>query len=174
MSWPWQVPLLLALCAVAACRNPVRSAREDALGPEKSGVPHGPLHRPGQPCTVCHTSGGGAPNFSLAGTVFAHPDSSEPLAGAVVQIIESNGNQKYFTTNAAGNFYVSSDDWSPDFPLWASVGHLCGDLGATYVHEDMQTQIFRASACADCHFEPRGPSSTGRIYADTTSEGLCP
>jgi hypothetical protein len=165
---------LFAVFALGACRNPVNNARQDALGGEQAGVPNGPLHRPGQPCTVCHSTGGGAPNFALAGTVFVDASSTAPLLGAAVQVIESDGSQKYLTSNAAGNFYVSSDDWSPKFPLWVSVGYTCGDPAATYVHADMQTQIFRASACADCHFDPLGPSSAGHVYLSPTSAGLCP
>ncbi len=164
----------LAILALSACRNPVNNARQDALGGEQAGVPRGPLHRPGQPCTVCHGTGGGAPNFALAGTVFVDASSTQPLVGAVVQVIESDGGQKYLTTNAAGNFYISSDDWSPQFPLWTSVGYTCGDAAATYVHADMQSQIFRATVCADCHFDPLGPSSVGHVYLSEPPSGLCP
>jgi hypothetical protein len=167
----WRLLLILTGCASNACQNPVNSQRKEALGPEQAGVRNGPLHRPGQPCTVCHSSGGGAPDFSLAGTVFAAADSTQPLVGAVVQVVENGGSQRLFTTNAAGNFFVSSNDWSPDFPLWSSVVYYCGDVAATYVHADMQTQIFRAASCADCHFDPVGSSSAGHIYLSTAA---CP
>ena len=165
---------VFACVALGGCRDPVKSARQEALGPEQAGVPRGPLHRPGQPCTVCHSPGGGAPNFSLAGTVFANAAGTLPLAGVVVQVLEHNGNQKYFTTNAAGSFYVSASDWSPDFPLWASIGYTCADPLGSYVHVEMRSQIFRASGCADCHFDPRGPSSAGHVYLNELAEGRCP
>jgi hypothetical protein len=175
MKRSWLIAVLAASIALLGCRNPVVSERQAALGPEQPGVPHGPLHRPGQPCTLCHSaSGGNNPEFSLAGTVYKSADSNEPLVGAVVQVIDKDGAQRYLTTNAVGTFYVTTSDWSPSFPLWTSVGYTCGDTAATYVHADMQTQIFRATACADCHFDPSGPSSAGHIYLSSTAAGLCP
>lgn len=171
----WRIAALTASLMLMGCRNPVADERQAALGPEQPGVPHGPLHRPGQPCTLCHSaSGGNRPEFSLAGTVYRGADSSEPLEGAVVQVIDSDGSVKNFTTNAVGTFYVTTGDWSPKFPLWTSIGYSCGDPAATYVRIDMQTQIFRSSSCADCHLDPRGPSSAGHIYSSTTAAGLCP
>ena len=167
--------LFAATTLLLGCRNPVADERQAALGPEQAGVPRGPLHRPGQPCTVCHSSDGGtSPHFSLAGTVYAGADSKQPLPGSVVQVIESNGAQRFFTANAVGTFYANSDDWSPQFPLWVSVGYSCNDPAQSFVHSDMQTQIFRASACADCHFDPRGPSSAGHVYLSATAQGVCP
>jgi hypothetical protein len=173
MKRSWSIAVLAASTVLLGCRDPVVSEGQAALGPEQPGVPHGPLHRPGQPCTLCHSStGGDNPEFALAGTVYQSADSKEPLVGAVVQVIDKDGAQRYFTTNAVGTFYVTTSDWSPNFPLWTSVGYTCAD--STYVHADMQTQIFRATACADCHFDPRGPSSPGHIYFSGAAAGPCP
>lgn len=49
---------------LAAACDPVRSDAVAALGGEAPGVPHGPTHRPGQPCLLGHS------NFAVAGTVF--------------------------------------------------------------------------------------------------------
>ena len=175
MNRLWPIAVWAVSAALIGCRNPVADERKAALGPEQPGVPHGPLHRPGQPCTLCHSaSGGNTPEFSLAGTVYASADSNEPLAGAVVQVIDKDLVQKEFMTNAVGTFYVTTSEWSPNFPLWTSVAHSCGGTAASYVQVDMQTQVFRSTACADCHFDPRGPSSAGHIYLSATAAGVCP
>ena len=68
--------LLCCLLSAAACSSdPVRDQRIERLGPEVSGVPEGPLHRPNQPCLLCHAGAGpGDAVFSLAGTVFTIRD----------------------------------------------------------------------------------------------------
>jgi hypothetical protein len=60
-------------------------------------------------------------------------------------------------TNEAGNFYVEEGDFPLTFPLWVSV--TWGGRTA-----DMKTPVFRATACADCHADPPGPSSVGQVY----------
>jgi hypothetical protein len=170
----WRCIVTASACLLG-CRNPVNDDRIAARGGEQPGVRTGPLHRPGQPCTVCHSSAGGRhPEFSLAGTVFKAMDSLEPAAGAVVQVIDAGGVQKYFTANAAGNFYASTDEWSPSFPLWTACAYACGSAPGGYVRASMQTQIFRSASCADCHSDPVGPTSSGHIYLAATVADLCP
>jgi hypothetical protein len=174
MKRSWRHAALAASAMLVACRDPVVDARQAALGPEQPGVPHGPLHRPGQPCTVCHSAtGGNNPEFALAGTVYRDADSTEPLVGVVVAVTDQAHTQKLFTTNAAGTFYVTTSEWSPTFPLWVTLGYSCGAAPAPYVQVDMQTEIFRASSCADCHFDPRGPSSAGHLYLSATASEFC-
>ena len=43
-----------AASALAACVDESHELQVQALGAEVPGVPMGPLHRPGQPCLVCH------------------------------------------------------------------------------------------------------------------------
>lgn len=154
------------------CQDPVAAERIAALGPEQSGVPRGPTHRPGQPCTLCHNLSGGAPAFALAGTVFVSANSRQPVEGAVVQVIESNGRERYLRSNSVGNFYIGADDWTPSFPLWTRVAFACSNSDQV-VSVDMQTPIFRASACAECHADPAGPSRVGHLYLTATAAEFC-
>src|SRR4051794_4421968 len=84
-------PALLASTAgplaFVSCGDPVSDARIAALGPEDPGVPPGPLHRPGQPCVVCHSRQGPASPFLVAGTVYSERGSKTPLANVAVDIV---------------------------------------------------------------------------------------
>src|SRR5450432_160855 len=53
------------VCALVGCGDPVHDTAVSALGPEAPGVPKGPLHRPGQPCVLCHGPQGSATTFLL-------------------------------------------------------------------------------------------------------------
>lgn len=74
------------------------------------------FHYSGKDCLRCHTEGatGGAPNkaaakaFTMAGTVYKDILGTEPLAGAEVVIMDSEGTVLSMTTNAAGNFMTDS------------------------------------------------------------------
>jgi hypothetical protein len=157
---------VLVLALLAGCRDAVHDDAVDALGPEP-GVEQGPLHRPGQPCTVCHGGDGpGSPTFDLAGTVFAFADSPEPLPGATVHLIDGAGRRSAAGTNAAGNFYWLEGKLPLEFPLWPSVEH-CGRV------VEMKTPIFRATACADCH-RTASASGVAQVFFAQTPEELCP
>jgi len=150
---------MLACCLAlgsSSCGDPVRDDAIAALGGEAPGVRHGPLHRPGQPCTLCH-DGRTAGAFSLAGTVFRTADSRTPLVGATVQITDATSAKRLIATNAAGNFFVTPDDWSPTFPLWVTLEYRGDCL-------DMKTQVFRDTACASCHSDPASSQSVGHVY----------
>lgn len=151
------LPLVLA-AVVAACGDPVHADAVEALGPEAHGVEPGPLHRPGQPCLTCHGGKGpGNMEFSVAGTIYKYADSSEPLANAVVKLIDQGGPSTIVGTNCAGNFFVQRVDFDPVFPLWTRV-----KLGSIDI--EMSTPVFRAGSCAHCHSDPATESSVGRIY----------
>ena len=83
-------PLLaLALIGMAGC-DPVHDDAIAALGPETPGVRRGPLHRPGQPCLLCHDGALGDPQeFAVAGTVFQRPGNLMPVAEANVELVDS-------------------------------------------------------------------------------------
>src|SRR5262245_52180936 len=91
---PWRAFSALAAAAMllglAACEDPVRDNRIDALGPEEPGIPEGPLHRAGQPCLACHNGEGPGENvFSVAGTVYQTNEELNPLPGAVLHFTDS-------------------------------------------------------------------------------------
>ncbi len=157
---------LAGACALAACGDPVHDEAVAALGDEVSSVPRGPLHRAGQPCNVCHESAGpGSPAFAVAGTIYAVRGASDPAVGAVVHVTDASGRAVDRTTNASGNFYVTSDEWSPVFPLTVVVSY--GTLTAT-----MHTRIGRDGACASCHFGKPGQGTSGPVYLATDAEDL--
>jgi hypothetical protein len=159
--------IAITVVLFAGCRDAVHDDAVDALGPEQEGVEQGPLHRPGQPCTVCHGGDGpGDPRLELAGTVFAFADSSEPLPGALVHVVDSRGRRSAVGSNLAGNFYWLEGELPLEFPIWTSI-ELCGRV------VEMETPIFRATSCASCH-RTASSSTVAQIYFAKTPEELCP
>jgi hypothetical protein len=150
--------LAVACALLSGCGDPVRSGAISSLGGEVSGVPKGPLHRPGQPCTVCHGGDGPASlAFSVAGTVYQSPTTAVPLVDAVVFLEDSAGRQYLTGTNCAGNFFVVEDDFQPEWPLFAKL--IFGQL-----ENPMSTPIYRDGSCASCHSNPASDSSLGQVY----------
>jgi len=130
-----------------------------ALGAETPGVPRGPLHRPGQPCIVCHDGEpGDAKAFSMAGTVFLDANSLTPAAvGATVTFSNADGTTVSTPTNAAGNFFLTPDVYAPGYPV-----HVTVTLGGSSIK--MQSHIGTNGSCAGCHADPAGPNSPGHVY----------
>jgi hypothetical protein len=166
MSLRWRGCLLAALAATSAC-DPVGEDARAALGPETPGVRPGPLHRPGQPCLVCHDGAVLNPGaFSVAGTIYETPSSSVGLEGVQVVLTDSTGSSPMPlpTTNAAGNFYITPDQWNPVFPLSTiSIGFA-----------RMWSDIGRNGACASCHVNPAGPASPGQVCIMLDDGGIPP
>jgi len=141
----------LTLALGASCYDPVHSDAVDALGPEADGIPRGPRHRAGQPCTTCHGgSGPGSPELSVAGTVFAVRGTTVASAPVTVTVTDATGATRSAATNEVGNFFITKSDWAPVFPLHVAID---GD-GA---HKNMVTTIGRDGGCATCH---RGQGDT--------------
>jgi hypothetical protein len=156
-SWRLGVsPALLLLASLAACGDPVKDAAAKELGPESPGVAEGPLHRPGQPCLVCH-DGARARAYSLAGTVYITPDSDHPAAGASVHLVDAGGRRLFAVANCAGNFFVEPEEFAPRYPLWVSLS-----VGSLEVA--MDSPINGEGSCARCHGMAPGPASAGRVY----------
>jgi len=153
-------PLLLLMSAsalVVAC-DPVHSDAVDALGGEAPNVRKGPLHRPGQPCLLCHDGAlGDPPEFTVAGTIFQNPNDKAAASNATVTLTSSNGASYRATTNAAGNFYVTPNEYTPVYPMKVAVSY-----GGVEVA--MTADVGRDGACASCHVDPAGPSSPGHVY----------
>lgn len=148
------VPALLVGCHP----DPVHSDHVSALGPEDPGVPTGPLHRPGQPCLVCHSDQGPASMvLSLAGTVYKEDGGRVPLSDALIRLIDSKGHRTVTATNCAGNFFVQKKAFDPVWPVWVKV-----EYNSLPVH--MISPIFRDGSCGDCHHDPAGPGSAGHVY----------
>jgi hypothetical protein len=151
---------ILAWVASAGCADPVHDNQVAALGNEDPNVAPGPLHRPGQPCLACHGGSGPAnTQFTIGGTVYALKGQSQPFAGVVVELVDSNQSTWNVPTNQVGNFWVSVDEWSPAFPVHASLGLQNGHVVAV-----MQSHMGRDGSCADCHYDPPSPYTPGRVY----------
>jgi hypothetical protein len=147
-----------AALAAAAC-NPVHDRAVAALGDEKPGVSPGPDHRPGQPCLVCHGGSGPGPDFTMGGTVFEKKGEDTPAPGVIVHITSNNGETHDSRTNSVGNFYFSSQEFIPTYPIVVSISR----DGVTQKHT---THIGRDGSCAGCHVDPEGPGSPGRVWLD--------
>ena len=160
--------LLGVLLAAAGCNDPVHDDAVASLGPEDPNVPPGPLHRPGQPCMVCHDgTGPAALAFATAGTIFQDGTNPTPLVSATVQITDINDKTMSPETNCAGNFFVEAVDFDLVYPLHAQVFY-----GSQNVQ--MLSHIAKTGGCADCHLSPTvatklgltvdPQASTGQIY----------
>lgn len=155
MSRRWSVYLGIWLGAslIVSCTDPVVDNAIAQLG-EDPGEP-GPEHRPGQPCVLCHQSGGPAKaHFAVAGTIYDTPDpkTAKGVEGVQILLVDSGGTYPRVPvlTNKAGNFYVKEEDWPTlQFPMHAKIykDATHGDL--------MQSQIGREPSCAGCHHDPR-------------------
>jgi hypothetical protein len=159
--------LILALVAALGCGNTPEDDARDALGDTDHdyGGEAGPLHRPGQPCLLCH-------GFQLAGTVYRFEDDRAGVGGASVHVTDGMGRSFTATTNSSGNFYVTrggeleADDdgelelpYELEYPLAVEIEH----EGIT---QPMRSLIWREGSCAHCHGPTEGESSAGRIVLE--------
>lgn len=146
-----------AMVAVACGGDPVRDRAEESLGPEAPGEQPGPTHRAGQPCAVCHRDDGPARAFVVAGTIFERAGEKKGAEGIVVELADRAGARRQVITNAAGNFFVASEDWPAAWPVTAKLV-IDGETRA------MKTLIQREASCAKCHSDPSGPKSVGALH----------
>jgi hypothetical protein len=164
-----RVGFLLAL--LPGC-DPVLSDAINALGGEAPGVRKGPLHRPGQPCTLCHDGAIGDPQaFSIAGTIYNLPSDTTGLNLATVSMTDSAMVTYQATTNAAGNFYITPDEWSPLFPITSVV---VTSPNPIVFPVQMQSEMGRNGSCATCHVNPVSTSSAGQVVMTTDDGGTPP
>jgi mono/diheme cytochrome c family protein len=111
---------------------------------------------PGDACIACHgRSGGEAPRFNIAGTVY--PTGHEPVDcngtnQAQIVITDKNGQSITLTPNAAGNFFASS---ALAFPITAKV--VAG--GKERVMATPQT----SGDCNACHTQDGAMMAPGRV-----------
>jgi hypothetical protein len=93
----------------------------------------------------------------MAGTVYAVRGQSDPAPGVQVVIEDATGSFYGLTTNEVGNFFITTDQWSPTFPALVTIS-----MGQTL--QQMNTHIGRDGSCADCHTQTPGPTSPGPVY----------
>jgi hypothetical protein len=164
-----QLIAVLLLCA--ACGDPVHDAAVAALGPEAPGVPHGPYHRPGQPCLTCHGGDGPADvEMSFAGTIYAYQSGDAPAAGATLRIVDAASQTYETTVNCVGNFWIPRGRFTPVFP--ATTATTSGNRSRI-----MLTEMHRADSCSDCHVSPASSRSPGQVWvlpaSDPAPEATC-
>lgn len=158
----------LAGLGLVGCSNPLIDDKVALLGPEAAGVAASEWHRPGQPCLLCHGPYGGAsPEMSVAGTVFATPEKKGKtpvgVEKVIVTITDSFGDVLEKKTNCIGNFFITTEEWKPGFPLAAKIEYPDPkDDGTTPVY--MATRIGRDGSCAGCHEGRASETSPGSIY----------
>lgn len=58
-----------------------------------------------QACLGCHGNGGGAPVFTVGGSVFKDAAGTMPAANVEVRFVDANGTARSIYTDALGNFY---------------------------------------------------------------------
>jgi hypothetical protein len=163
-----------ALLMAAGCADPLQSAAVAALGPEDPRVPPGPLHRPGQPCLVCHGEGGSATRMSVAGTVFRDPTTRLPVADAKVELLDAVHKSIVVRSNCAGNFWLYPATFTPALPMWAAV-----EQGTHRV--EMESPLHLDGDCGSCHSDPAAQTSAGHLFvtdsvlqAATIPLSVCP
>ena len=115
---------------------------------------------PGRACISCHgSSGGEAPKFVIAGTLYPtghEPDSCNGVNGsngAKVVVTGSNGTIITLTPNSAGNFY-SSTTLPP--PYQAKVVNAAGV-------ERVMSSTASTGDCNSCHTQTGANGAPGRI-----------
>jgi hypothetical protein len=160
----------LGVCAVAVagCGNPVIDSRIAALGDEDPNVAASEFHRAGQPCVLCHSEYEGAsPELSVGGTVFATITDQIPVDQVKVTLTDALGETRVVPTNCVGNFYITKDEWTPAFPLQASITYNLPSAGMPMVKQrPMNSRISRDGSCATCHNGNRTQASVGWVFCE--------
>lgn len=168
------IALSAAWMALAAC-DPVHDDAKAALGPEAPGVQKGPLHRPGQPCLVCHDGAmGDPPRFNIAGTVYRTQGALLASEGATVSLVDADGSSIQLATNAAGNFYATPAEYDPTFPIQVTVEGSGGQVTRMETLVEGNGTVEPNGGCASCHFDPQGPNSPGHVCITLDDGGTPP
>ena len=170
--------LVVTLLALAGCGDPYRDKLIDALGDEDPRFPKGEFHRPGQPCGACHSKYGGAPEFSIGGTLF-----NNALVGQApfmvdkytVRIVDSEGQSRDVVSNRCGNFFIRKTEWDPAFPLRTELyGPNPKDPQKLIQVNVMSSRIARDASCAGCHIGSKSPYSPGVVYVPQLPPAVLP
>ena len=146
---------------VARAARAIRSAttRSPRSAGRRPASRAGPLHRPGQPCVLCHDGSiGNPPGSPSPAPCTSTPTISQPAVGASVALTDSQGHVFDTTTNA-GRQLLRADRTSsqPVYPMKVAVAY-----GGVTVN--MTADVGRNGSCAACHFDPPGPASPGHVY----------
>lgn len=155
------LPLAMVSAALlGSCTgDPVHDNLVNSLGGEINGVPQGQYHRAGQPCGVCHGEQGPAKTiFTMSGTIFYGPTKAIGVDDVTVTMVDSLNSSSFTAhTNCVGNFFVTGEEWTPNFPVIVKIQK--GGEGATMV-----SHIGRETSCSNCHKDPPYYDSQGHVH----------
>jgi hypothetical protein len=137
----------------------------------------GPLHRPGQPCLVCHSGAHPAEgtSFEVAGTIYERATDRYGVAGVLVTLEDAEGSYAQVVTNRTGSFMVvreGDDDESDESDEGmvsarrAFVPPLRVTLERDGVERPMRSFVWREGSCASCHQADEAVDSPGRIVLE--------
>ncbi|HWA74001.1 MAG TPA: hypothetical protein VG937_16780 [Polyangiaceae bacterium] len=111
--------------------------------------------RPGEACIACHATNG-APDFTIAGTVFPtghEPNDCNGKGGVTIVITDSKGTAHNITVNSVGNFNFTG---SLPTPYTAKVTTTAGASRAMLAPQT-------SGDCNSCHTEKGANGAPGRI-----------
>lgn len=88
-------------------------AESDCDEPVVSGLASGE-HRPGETCLDCHDGGGGAPQWTVAGTIYTSLTGGTALPGATIHLTDAAGSEIILVSAQNGNFWTQE---AVQFPI---------------------------------------------------------
>ncbi len=112
---PWLILSSVLTMALSACGD----GDAGRAGPAGEMVPFatGPNMLPGDNCRSCHGAPSSrypeAPDWSIAGTIFAGPKSDQGVEGVSVVVVDATGAKVTAVSNQAGNFYTATPVVAP-------------------------------------------------------------
>jgi hypothetical protein len=167
------VPMLMVSAFFMGCDDPYKDNLIEELGEEQSGFSPSEIHRPGQPCLACHSEyQGDEPLMTFGGTLFAEPVSGVDLvlvAGFIVRLIDTRGKTIDVKTNKCGNFFLTQDQFEPEYPVRAEIfGPQSPGSDSIVQLRTMSSRISRDGSCGTCHIHPASPYSPGVAYVPST------
>lgn len=134
----------------------------------------GPLHRPGQPCLVCHSGAHPAEgtSFEVAGTIYERATDRYGVPGVLVTLEDAEGPYAQVVTNRTGNFMVAreGDDDESDAGMVrvrrAFVPPLRVTIERDAVERSMRSFVWREGSCSSCHRADEADDSPGRVVLE--------
>lgn len=104
-------------------------------------------HNAGQDCQGCH-AGGGAPTFSIGGTLYNAVTGGAAVAGATINVTDANGKSVKIVSATNGNFWSTT---TLAYPVKVNAS-LCPNT------TPMSATVPSNGACNNCH------NSTFRVH----------
>jgi hypothetical protein len=97
-------------------------------------------HNAGQDCLSCHGKVGGAPAWTLAGTLYSAASGGAAVSGATIEVIDANGKRLALRTYANGNFYTNA---AVAFPVTVRASKCPSD--------QTMNEPLNVGSCNSCH-----------------------